>query len=95
MSTYSSALCSASDSQLLIVDVQKKLGSAMPSKVLNRVVLNTILLSGSAQLLDIPICLTEQYPEGLGKTDDNILAVLDKYQRFEKRLLVRLVHLAL
>ncbi len=84
MSTNNSALCSATDSQLLIVDVQKKLGSAMPSKVLNRVVLNTILLSGSAQLLDIPIFLTEQYPEGLGKTDDHILAVLDKYQSFEK-----------
>ena len=84
MSTNNSALCCANDSQLLIIDVQKKLGSAMPSKVLNRVVLNTILLSGSAQLLDVPVFLTEQYPAGLGKTDDNILAVLENYRSFEK-----------
>lgn len=84
MNISKSALCCASDSQLLIVDIQKKLGSAMPSKVLNRVVLNTILLSGSAQLLDVPVLLTEQYPAGLGSTDDNVLAVLENYQSFEK-----------
>lgn len=84
MSTNNTALCCADDSQLLIVDIQKKLGSAMPSKVLNRVVLNTILLSGSAQLLEVPVLLTEQYPTGLGHTDDNILAVLENHQRFEK-----------
>jgi nicotinamidase-related amidase len=84
MSKNDSGLCCADNSQLLIIDVQNKLGSAMPSKVLNRVVLNTILLAGSAQLLKVPVLLTEQYPEGLGGTDNNVLAVLENHQRFEK-----------
>lgn len=84
MSTQNSALCCAENSQLVVIDIQKKLGQAMPAKVLNRVVLNSVLLAGSAELLGVPVMLTEQYPAGLGATDENILAVLQNYQKFEK-----------
>ncbi|MEM7467124.1 MAG: isochorismatase family protein [Pseudomonadota bacterium] len=84
MSLQIESLCCAQNSQLIIVDVQKNLGQAMPTKVLNRVVLNTVLLASGAELLGVPILLTEQYPQGLGPTDDNILAVLNNHQRFEK-----------
>ena len=84
MSQQISTLCCSDNSQLVIIDVQKKLGQAMPTKVLNRVVLNTVLLASGASLLEVPILLTEQYPQGLGETDDNVLAVLRDFQRFEK-----------
>ncbi|MGR8947177.1 MAG: isochorismatase family protein [Gammaproteobacteria bacterium] len=84
MSQHLSGLCCSDNSQLLIIDVQKKLGQAMPTKVLNRVVLNTVLLASGASLLNIPILLTEQYPQGLGPTDDNVLAALKDFHRFEK-----------
>ena len=79
-----SGLCNRENSQLVIIDVQKKLGQAMPTKVLNRVVLNTILLASGADLLEVPTLLTEQYPQGLGETDENVLAALSDFTRFEK-----------
>ena len=84
MTQRTQGLCCSDNSQLVIVDVQKKLGQAMPTKVLNRVVLNTILLASGADLLAVPTLLTEQYPQGLGETDPNIIAALGKHVRFEK-----------
>ena len=84
MTQQMSGLCCRENSQLAIIDVQKKLGQAMPTKVLNRVVLNTILLASGADLLNVPTLLTEQYPQGLGETDDNVLATLNDFTRFEK-----------
>jgi len=59
-------LCEARESQLLVIDIQTKLGQAMPAKVLSRVVDNSTKLVKSASLLGIPVLATEQYPEGLG-----------------------------
>jgi nicotinamidase-related amidase len=61
-----SQLLDAARSQLVIVDVQERLGAAMPSKVLNRVIKNTALLMRAAAILDIPTIITLQYPRGLG-----------------------------
>lgn len=60
--------CDAGASALLVVDLQERLGAAMPAKVLNRVVANTRLLGRSAALLEVPTIATEQYPQGLGPT---------------------------
>lgn len=60
--------CRAGSSQLVVVDIQERLGHAMPGKVLNRVLQNAVLLARTAGLLEIPVVHTEQYPEGLGKT---------------------------
>ena len=68
--------CSAADSLLLIIDVQERLGEAMPAKVLNRVLLNTTLLAKSAGLLGIPVLKTEQYPQGLGATHATVASAL-------------------
>lgn len=70
---------------MLIVDIQEQLGRAMPTKVLNRVVSNSVLLARSAGLLEIPILTTEQYPKGLGPTVAEIIDALpDSSQSFEK-----------
>ncbi|MGE0485765.1 MAG: isochorismatase family protein [Gammaproteobacteria bacterium] len=68
--------CSATDSLLLVVDIQQRLGDAMPGKVLNRVLLNTKLLAAASSLLGIPVIKTEQYPTGLGPTHALVAAEL-------------------
>jgi nicotinamidase-related amidase len=78
-------LIRADHSQLVSVDIQTKLGAAMPAKVLNRVVSNAALLLKSAQFLDIPALVSEQYPSGLGETLPAISEHLPtSVQRFEK-----------
>ncbi len=64
--------CDQKTSQLLVVDIQEKLGAAMPEKVLQRVVRNVVLLLNAAALLEIPVTASEQYPKGLGPTDPRI-----------------------
>ncbi|MGC1712839.1 MAG: hydrolase [Methyloceanibacter sp.] len=57
-------------SQLLIVDVQEKLLQAISGK--DRVVDRCIRLVRAARTLDVPITVSEQYPQGLGPTADSI-----------------------
>ena len=81
----SQSKCSASNSILTVVDVQQRLGGAMPAKVLNRVIINSTLLSQAAGLLDIPVLKTEQYPRGLGPTLPDIKEALpEATTAFEK-----------
>ena len=61
-------ICNAKHSQLLIIDVQDRLASAMPPKVLESVVKNNNTLIQAATALNIPITHSEQYPKGLGST---------------------------
>lgn len=70
--------CHSAESLLLVVDLQEKLGGAMPTKVLNRVLRNATLLLGAARVIDVPIVCTEQYPQGLGPT---LAAVADTLPR--------------
>lgn len=55
-------------SQLVIMDMQEKLISAMPADVMQYVTKNCEILAQAAVLLNIPTVLTEQYPQGLGAT---------------------------
>jgi len=57
-------------SQLLIVDVQEKLLGAISGK--DRVVERCVRLVRAARMLNVPITLSEQYPQGLGPTVDPI-----------------------
>ena len=61
-------LAKAALSQLIIVDMQVKLASAMPADVMQSVVKNCGILAQAANLLAVPIIATEQYPQGLGET---------------------------
>ncbi len=67
MKTPGIHLCDVEDSTLVVIDIQTRLGAAMPTKVLSRVVENTILLLKSADLLGVPVVASEQYPKGLGE----------------------------
>jgi len=55
-------------SQLIIVDMQVKLAPAMSAEALQSVVKNCGILVQAANLLVVPIVLTEHYPQGFGET---------------------------
>lgn len=65
-------LCDAQQSQLLIIDVQEKLVNALPPVCVDEMLRSCELLINAAQLLNIPILHSEQYPQGLGRTQPNI-----------------------
>ena len=69
--TDNNRLCDLNNASLLIVDIQTHLTAAMPVKV-------PIRETGTATagLLDVPVYATEQYPQGLGKTESEILKLL-------------------
>lgn len=78
-------LLSAANSLLIVIDLQAKLSAAMPEAETQLVLANTGSLLEAAELLDIPVLLTQQYPKGLGPTDNTIVNKLpEATQRFDK-----------
>lgn len=67
------------NSVLLIIDMQEKLVKAASNG--DEVVSNAQKLVEAANILHIPILVTEQYPKGLGKT---VLDIPQNSQMFEK-----------
>lgn len=61
-------LCHSQQSQLLIIDIQERLASAMPADVIEKVARNSNILLQAATELNIPVIHSEQYPAGLGNT---------------------------
>ncbi|MDH5180672.1 MAG: isochorismatase family protein [Gammaproteobacteria bacterium] len=68
MTAGTSLLCESIRSQLIVIDIQQRLATAMPDKALQNVTRNTGLLLQAAGLLEVPVIRTEQYPKGLGDT---------------------------
>ncbi len=64
---------SAEDSLVLIIDIQEKLVAALNKDL---VVSNALKIATSANILGIPIIVTEQYPKGLGCTVQSLKDVL-------------------
>ena len=83
--THTAPLCDVDNSCLIIIDVQAKLTSAMPEKVIARLRKNTGVLINAADQLNVPIITTAQYPKGLGPIEDFITSKLtDSSNNFEK-----------
>ena len=59
-------LLSRSESRLLIIDMQEKLVPVIDGH--EPVTANSLKLIQAAQILDVPVTATEQYPKGLGPT---------------------------
>ena len=75
-------LVDETNSVILMIDIQEKLLNAVYNKdVLEK---NAVILTKAANVLDIPLIVTEQYPKGLGKTVLNITENNDKISFFEK-----------
>ena len=68
----------AVDAVLVVIDVQEKLTAAMPERVVQAAIRKTAVLMDAAEVLGLPILVTEQYPKGLGCTvsalEERILA---------------------
>jgi nicotinamidase-related amidase len=56
------------DCGLIIIDCQVKLANVMPSDALGGAVRNWSALTEMAARLKLPVCASEQYPQGLGQT---------------------------
>ena len=59
-------LIRASDSVLVVIDMQERLVPAMQAPA--RTIRNAKTLIAAATEMDVPVLLTEQYPKGLGHT---------------------------
>jgi isochorismate hydrolase len=55
-------------SRLLVVDVQEKFIVALPQEIQAHLIESCRFLCEGAKLLNVPITITEQYPQGLGPT---------------------------
>ncbi len=77
-------LCQAEQSVLLVIDIQQRLASAMPDQALQAVIKHTGWLLQAAELLNIPVIRTEQYPKGLGETLDDVRQHIQQETRLEK-----------
>lgn len=77
-----SKLMSSEDAVLIIIDVQEKLLPKIAER--EKIVNNIIKLIKFAEIMGIPIILTEQYPKGLGKTVKEIKELLPDLRPIEK-----------
>jgi nicotinamidase-related amidase len=57
---------------LVLIDAQVKLAGAMPPQVLERALRNWLTLTECAARMNLPVAVSEQYPQGLG----NVMPVL-------------------
>jgi len=69
----------STDAVWMLIDVQTRLCSAMPETAVAAVINNIQRLLQGAQLLNIPLWVTEQYPEKLGETLPALQALLPEY----------------
>ena len=72
----------ANRSVLLIIDLQERLLPAIDHG--NQVLTHTAWLIGVARELQVPVLLTEQYPQGLGTTAPAIAQLITPDEQLEK-----------
>ncbi len=65
-------LCDAAGSLLVLVDIQDRLIAAMPEESASLLLRNSTILLQAAVLLGIPVLVSEQSPEKLGRTAASI-----------------------
>lgn len=68
----------ASESLIVLVDVQERLLPAIPAGPREKLLRNAGILLESASLLGARVIATEQYPEGLGATAAELVPYLDR-----------------
>lgn len=81
---YQNLKASQTLSQLVLVDMQVRLASVMPADAMAEVVKNCGILVQAANMLNVPLLLTEQYPKGLGHTIPALSVLLTHVQPVEK-----------
>ncbi len=74
LSMRSPELLHARRSLFLVVDLQEKLINTIPRQ--NQILTTVGWLNEASRLLEIPACVTEQYPRGLGRTMPDLARTL-------------------
>jgi isochorismatase hydrolase len=69
---------------LLVIDEQPKLMNTMENG--EQTILNTLVLINAFKEYGMPILATEQYPKGLGRSDERLLAEIDEDSIFAKSI---------
>ena len=76
-------LADVNRSQLAVIDIQSRLSQVMYDRDL--LLKNCNILIQAARLLEVPITVTEQYPQGIGHTEPQLVESLsDDYKPVEK-----------
>ncbi len=76
------SLLSKENSVLVIVDVQDRLLHALDQW--NIMLIQTMTLIKAANVFHIPMLITEQYPKGLGHTNNDLIELTPSVPRIEK-----------
>ena len=71
----------AKNSMLIIIDVQEKLVNMLKNNTVEK---NALILAKAANILNIPVLITEQYPLGLGSTIKEIKDITTNAKYMEK-----------
>lgn len=71
-------------SQFVLIDVQVRLATVMPTDAMQALIQNCGILAQVANMLDVPMIVTEQYPQGLGQTVPELSAFLTAVHPVEK-----------
>jgi len=71
-------------SQFVIVDVQTRLATVMPTDAMQTLVKNCGIIAQAARLLGVAVIVTEQYPKGLGHTVPELSAFIPDVHPVEK-----------
>ncbi|RKG99820.1 isochorismatase family protein [Corallococcus praedator] len=69
---------------LLVVDIQERLCAAMERDALDRMLARTGAAVEGARALGVPVFVTEQYPQGLGRTHSLLKLKLGTFTPLEK-----------
>ncbi|HPW68195.1 MAG: isochorismatase family protein [Desulfomonilia bacterium] len=77
-------LLQAEDCAVMVIDIQEKLFAVMDERFRSLLIRNSRILVETAQALDMPIVVTEQYPKGMGGTILEIGEHIRGIQRYEK-----------
>jgi nicotinamidase-related amidase len=83
LTVRTSELLRAEDTALLVIDVQERFRAQIAA--FDRMVGRIRTLALGAALLDVPVVVTEQYPQGLGSTVAELADALQHAERIEKR----------
>ena len=66
----------------LMIDIQEKLVYMLKNSA--EIAKNNFVLANAASILNVPVILTEQYPQGLGSTISQVKSFVDTNNVFEK-----------
>ena len=77
-------ICNTGLGQLVLIDIQTRLQSVMLPEAMKAVIKNCTILATAAKVLEVPVLLTEQYPQGLGETAPELSYLLPNVKPVEK-----------